>query len=141
MTFTIRLGGGLTPQSVDQMLDRLSGGDPGSSSGWSPAVDILENDEALILVADLAGVPTDSIKILIDGNVVRLFGERSFTGEAAGARYHRMEIETGAFARSFRITVPFDASRVTARGVDGLLYVTFPKTASQTTTIKVEGGD
>lgn len=142
MTFTIRLGGAFSPDSLDRMLDRLSGRDPDESSGWSPAVDILENAEALILVADLAGVPTDSIKIYVDGEVVRLYGERQFTGELAGARYHRMEIETGAFTRSFRITVPFDASGVTARGKDGMLYVTFPKkSAAAITTIEVQGED
>lgn len=138
MTFTIRLGGGFSSDSLGKLMERLDEYED-SSGGWNPAVDIMENAEAVMLVADLAGVPLERVKVLIDGEVVRIYGERGPTGQLVGAHYHRMEIETGAFSRSFRITVPFDPSGVSAKRKDGLLYVTLPKKGSpRTRMVKVQ---
>jgi len=90
-------------------------------------VDIVETPEAVVIVAELAGVSRKDIKVMVDGPVVRLHGRREPTVRAAGANYHRMEIETGEFVRSFRVTVPFDADRVTAGVSEGLLKITLPK--------------
>lgn len=138
MTFTVRLGGGFSPDSMERLLDQLAGDNP-SDGAWTPAVDIVENEKAVVLVADLAGVAADKTKVAIDGDVVRIYGERGATSPTSGARYHRMEIETGAFVRAFRISVPFDPAGVKAQRKDGLLYITFPKAGPvETKMIEVE---
>ena len=78
----------------------------GDNGAWAPAVDIVETTDAVIIIADLAGVSRQDLKIMVDDQVVRLYGRREPTLRVAGARYHRMEIETGEFVRSFRMTVP-----------------------------------
>jgi HSP20 family molecular chaperone IbpA len=67
------------------------------------------------------------VEITVDRDVVRVSGHRGPTCCAAGARYHRMEIASGGFARSFRIRVPFVAQKVQARAENGLLIITLPK--------------
>ncbi len=99
----------------------------GNVGAWSPAVDIVETDEAVIIVAELAGVSRQELKIMVDNQVVRLYGRREPTLRATGARYHRMEIETGEFVRSFRVTVPIAAERVEATMSEGLLRIILPK--------------
>lgn len=99
----------------------------GDDGAWAPAVDIVETTEAIIIIADLAGVERQALKIMVDDQVVRLFGRREPTLRVAGARYHRMEIETGEFVRSFRITVPIVPNRVEASLSDGLLRIVLPK--------------
>lgn len=110
-----------------QMMDRLSRLDQGEASGWSPSVDIYETAEAVVLVAEVAGLTRQDVRVLVDGQVVRLYGHRHPTCCNPGARYHRMEISSGGFVRSFRIDVPFRAGKVSARFEDGLLYVVLPK--------------
>ncbi|MCF8035094.1 MAG: Hsp20/alpha crystallin family protein [Desulfarculaceae bacterium] len=124
------LPGGALGVRMRRLLDTLERpGSGGGESGWAPAVDIVETSEAVIIVAELAGVSRSSIKVMVDGPVVRLYGRREPTVEAGAAQYHRMEIETGDFVRSFRVTVPFAADQVSATTSEGLLRVVLPKLA------------
>jgi len=111
-----------------RLLQSLERPELNSGQGaWAPAVDIVETAEAVIIVAELAGVSRQDLKIIVDGQVVRLYGRREPSLMVAGARYHRMEIETGEFVRSFRVTVPIAADRVEASLSDGLLRIVLPK--------------
>lgn len=127
MTTNILDGADLLSAHMRQLMDRLSRTDQGESSGWSPSVDIYETEEAVILVAEVAGLTRQDVRVLVDGQVVRIYGHRHPTCCNPGARYHRMEISSGGFVRSFRIDVPFKDSKVSARFEDGLLYVILPK--------------
>lgn len=111
-----------------QMMDRVARmGQADEGAGWSPSVDIYETPDAVVLVAEVAGVPRQEVKVLVDGEVVRIYGHRDPTCCEPGARFHRMEIESGGFVRSFRIGVPFRSDQVKAKFQDGLLYVILPK--------------
>lgn len=113
-----------------QMLERMTRLDQNDpAGGWSPPVDIYETAEAVVVVAEVAGVIRQDVRVLVDGPVLRLYGHRHPTCCNAGARFHRMEIASGSFVRSFRIEVPFDPQGVKAKFQDGLLYVILPKTA------------
>lgn len=122
------LPGGALGVRMRRLLDSLERPEPGGGeSSWAPAVDIVETPEAVVIVAELAGVSRSTIKVMVDGEVVRIYGRRDPTVQAGMAQYHRMEIETGDFVRSFRITVPFAADQVNAAMSDGLLKVILPK--------------
>ena len=122
------LPGGALGVRMRRLLDSLERPEPGGGEGgWAPAVDIVETAEAVIMVAEVAGVSRSSIKVMVDGPVVRLYGRREPTLQVGMAQYHRMEIETGDFVRSFRVTVPFAADQVSATMSDGLLRVILPK--------------
>jgi HSP20 family protein len=127
MVMNVLDGADLLSAHMRQMMDRLSRLGQGEQSGWTPSVDIYETAEAVVLVAEVAGLPLHDVRILVDEQVVRIYGHRHPTCCNPGAHYHRMEISSGGFVRSFRIEVPFVASRVSARFEDGMLYVTLPK--------------
>ena len=109
----------------------------GDNGAWAPAVDIVETTDAVIIIADLAGVSRQDLKIMVDEQVVRIYGRREPTLRVAGARYHRMEIETGEFVRSFRVTVPIVPNRVEASLSDGLLRIVLPK-RTRTASVEVQ---
>ena len=113
--------------SLGRMLDHLAREVQSGSSAWSPAVDIFETSDSVVMVAEVAGVSRKDIKVIIDGDVVRIFGSREPTCCSGGARYHRMEMDSGSFVRSFRVQVPFISQQVRAQIEDGLLYVILPK--------------
>lgn len=127
MAIDILTGADMLGAHMRQMLDRMSRVGQAEESGWSPAVDIYETEEAVVLVAEVAGVTRHDVRVIIDEQVVRIYGHRHPTCCNQGARYHRLEIASGSFVRSFRIGVPFRAKRVSAKFEDGLLFVVLPK--------------
>ena len=84
----------------------------------APAVDILENEQELLILADLPGVMPDKIQLNIEPPEFRLEAEVGQNGK--GTR----------FARYFRVEEGVDAERVSADFKDGVLSVHLPKAAA-----------
>ena len=97
---------------------------------WAPVVDIIENDNALTVKAELPGIEAKDVAVTIDNNVLTLRGERRIKKEVEKENYHRMERAYGTFARSFVLPAFVDAENVKAEFKNGLLMVTVPKKAN-----------
>jgi HSP20 family protein len=100
---------------------------------WVPVVDILENDNALTVKAELPGIEAKDVAVTIDNNVLTLRGERRIEKEVKTQSYHRMERAYGTFARSIALPAFVDAEHVKAEFKNGLLMVTVPKKANART--------
>ena len=100
---------------------------------WAPVVDIIENENALTVKAELAGIEPKDVAVTIDNNVLTLKGERRIEKEVTKENYHRMERAYGTFARSFALPTFVDADHVKAEFKNGLLVVTVPKKANART--------
>jgi len=94
---------------------------------WTPSVDILETENALIVKADLPEVKLDDISIHLENGVLSLKGERKFEAKQEKAGYHRLERGYGSFARNFAVPETVDAEKVNAAFKDGVLTITLPK--------------
>jgi HSP20 family protein len=133
------LGGSVLTMRMRQLLEGLNR--PGTADvggAWAPSVDIVETPDEVVIVAELAGITREEVKVIVDGDIVRIYGRRDPTVKLPGIRYHRMEIESGEFVRSFRIGVPFDASAVEAKTSKGFLRITLPKLEARKRKIEVE---
>ena len=100
---------------------------PAAARPWTPAVDILENEQSLVLKADIPGMTENEIGISIENGTLTLKGERKFETQEDKAGYHRIERSYGTFARSFLLPDSVDAEHVAADYKNGLLTVTIPK--------------
>ena len=100
---------------------------------WAPVVDIIENDHALTVKAELPGIEAKDVAVTIDNNVLTLKGERHLKKEVEKENYHRMERAYGTFARSFVLPAFVDAENIKAEFKNGLLMVTVPKKANART--------
>jgi HSP20 family protein len=100
---------------------------------WAPVVDIIENDKALTVKAELPGIEAKDVAVTIDNNVLTLKGERHIKKEVEKENYHRMERAYGTFARSFVLPAFVDADNIKAEFKNGLLMVTVPKKANART--------
>lgn len=100
---------------------------PSSFSGWKLNVDVYENQENIVFVAEAAGIKQDSIKIVVDENTVRFTGYRGPTCWRTSGFYHRMEIPTGNFNRVFKLPMKVYPRQGQAKIVDGMLYLILPK--------------
>lgn len=95
---------------------------------WIPAVDILENENELIVKADVQDMKFEDIDVKMENGTLTLRGERKFekqTAEKGG--WHRVERSYGTFERSFSLPETVDLEHVKADYTNGVLTVTLPK--------------
>ncbi len=107
------------------------------SQGWIPKVDMYETDRALFVVADLAGVDKESLLVTVDGQHLRISGQRHPPTRTGGRRFHQLEIEYGPFVRVLRLPEGVDIDNVEAQYEHGVLTVQMPR-SSDKSGIKVE---
>ena len=100
---------------------------PFSTTAWNPSVDIFENDNEVVIKAELPGLNAKDIDVKLENNVLTLKGERRFEKEAKEENYHRIEREYGGFSRVFSLPVTVNAENVHAEYKDGVLRVVLPK--------------
>ena len=101
--------------------------EPRGSRPWTPAVDIVETDNELVLKADLPEVKLEDIEVRLENGTLTLKGERKFEKEEKTKGYHRIERSYGAFLRSFTVPDSFDSDKIGAEYKNGVLTVTLPK--------------
>ncbi|HEY5956236.1 MAG TPA: Hsp20/alpha crystallin family protein [Polyangiaceae bacterium] len=85
---------------------------------YSPDVDIYENDDAFLLVADLPGVAADRIGLDLKEGVLTLSAELGNVG-----RYQ------SSYRRQWKLPVPVDSDQISAESKLGELTVRIPKAA------------
>lgn len=96
---------------------------------WSPAVEVLERGNHLVVRADLPGLSKDDVNVDIDNGVLTISGERRSENEEERQGYFRSERSYGSFSRSIPIPEGVNEDQVNASFKDGVLEVTMPKPA------------
>lgn len=94
---------------------------------WAPAVDVAEDDEKIVVKAELPGMKKEDIDIELVGDTLTIRGERKFETEEKKENYVRIERAYGRFQRSFTLGVPVKQSAIKAGYKEGVLEVTIPK--------------
>jgi HSP20 family protein len=113
----------------------------GDVAGWSPSVDLRENEEGFVLTAELPGVRREDIQIRVERGILTLEGRRPMETEAREAEHLRLERSYGPFTRTFHLPAPIDESGVTAQFRHGVLELFAPKsTESGSRPVKVKVG-
>jgi len=97
------------------------------AANFVPALDVVEDDEALSIVAELPGLKKEDIKIKVRDGVLTLSGEKKFEDEQKKENYYRIERSYGTFARSFTLPTTVDSSAIEAKMKDGVLELRVPK--------------
>lgn len=101
--------------------------DEGLAELWYPSVDMFENDDSLVIKAELAGLNKDDIDVHIENGQLRLSGERKSENEVDEDRYYRRERTYGKFVRTFALPAEVDPDKIEAEFKDGILKVEIPK--------------
>ncbi len=94
---------------------------------FSPAVDIFETEQALVLVADMPGVAKEAVSVDLEEDRLTITGE---TGPAVPESETLVsgEYVGGRYVRRFALSNVIDQSAITATNLgDGVLRVTLPK--------------
>jgi HSP20 family protein len=116
----------LLNERMRRMLEETFGAIAGpEANGWTPFVDVEEEDSAYVLEVDLPGVKRDDVKIEQVGNELLISGE--FKERERKGIIRRETRRKGAF--SYRVALPeqVDADKIDAKLHEGVLTVRVPK--------------
>jgi HSP20 family molecular chaperone IbpA len=94
----------------------------------TPAVDIFENGEELLLVADVPGVSAEGIDLHIENDTLTLSARRQSKADDSPALVR--EYDEVDFVTAFRIPAGIDAAAISAETKNGTLVVKLPKAAA-----------
>jgi len=98
---------------------------------WTPLVDILDTEEAIILTAEVPGLEIGDISLEVTNHYLTLRGQRLFPHGDGNVHYHQLERAYGSFERLFHLPDEIDQARINASLRDGVLKIVLPKQPAQ----------
>jgi len=124
---------------MDKMFNEMLPAVRGSQFGFTPAVDMYEEKDNIIVETQLAGIDPDKINISIENDVLCLEGEAEKKSEVDDKNYYRKEIRRGGFYRSIPLPTKVEGDKASAINEDGVLKISIPKAAEvKPKSIKIE---
>ncbi len=112
-------------------LDRVrEGGDSEGSTAtaeWAPAVDIKEEADKFVLLADLPGVKPEEIDVSMEDGVLTIRGEKRTEAKTEKEGYKRVERTYGSFYRRFSLPDTANSDAISAKTNHGVLEIVIPK--------------
>lgn len=124
--------GSSLPEELRQAFDRFLQPEDGDASNvvtsqWAPRVDIREDEQRFVILADIPGVDPAQIEVSMDKSILTIKGERKVDSEENGGRLTRQERVYGTFHRRFALPESADADGISAHGRYGVLEISIPK--------------
>ncbi len=103
-----------------------------AKSVFTPAVDIVEQKDYILLFADMPGVDETTVDVTLDKDLLTIHG----SVEQETHKGHRLvlsEYGTGDYERTFTVSNEIDREKIIASVKDGVLRLTLPKAAAART--------
>jgi len=105
-----------------------------------PAIDVTEDDSAVTVTAEVAGMAKDDLEVTVEGDVLILKGEKKEEETKEGVDFHRVERRYGQFERRMRLPEYVNAEKIEASCKDGVLKLRLPKEkAAKAKPIQIKG--
>jgi HSP20 family protein len=129
---TVPLAGELVLARLREQLEKLfqevtlAGDSLPGAGAWSPAVDILETPEHLLILVEVPGLGPESLSVEIEGSALILSGQRHLE-YGSGLKFHCLERIEGSFARRIQIFLTVDSNEAVVELSGGVLKIRLPK--------------
>ena len=105
-----------------------------------PAVDVTEDEDHVVLTAEVPGMSPDDLDVSVDNGVLTVRGEKREESTSEKAGYHRIERRYGQFERRVRLPDYVDVEKIAASYKDGVLKLEMPKSeAAKARSIQIKG--
>jgi HSP20 family protein len=122
----------LLQEEIKQVFDKFINGDDSDASSvvtsqWVPRVDVKEEADRFLILADLPGVDPNAIEVHMDKGILSIKGERTTESVSEGKGYSRVERAHGTFYRRFSLPDSANPEGITATGKHGVLEISIPK--------------
>jgi len=126
-------------EPFEDMDKMLSTGLGRGQSGFTPAIDMYEDKDSVVVETQLAGIDPDKVKISIENDVLCIKGESEKKSEIDEKNYYRKEIHRGSFYRSVSLPAHVLGDKAKAVADGGVLKISIPKAPkTKAKSIKVE---
>lgn len=129
-------------EEMDKMWNRFFGELPSMEpfrGEWSPAIDVSETKDALLVKVEVPGMEAKDIDISLTNDVLTIKGKREHEKEETEENYHRIERSYGSFTRSIRLPREVQSDKIKASYKDGVLRINLPK-SGESKQIKIKVG-
>jgi HSP20 family protein len=100
-----------------------------TTSSFSPAVDVYEDEHKVTLKIEVPGIDEKDIDVQVENNILTVHGERKIEKEEKEENYRRVERQYGSFTRTFTLPQTVDTESVSATYDKGVLKIALPKKA------------
>jgi HSP20 family protein len=100
-----------------------------TTSSFSPAVDVYEDEHQVTLKLEVPGIDEKDIDVRVENNTLTVHGERKIEKEEKEENYRRVERHYGTFTRTFTLPQTVDTETVSATYDKGVLKIALPKKA------------
>ncbi|MCW9079560.1 MAG: Hsp20/alpha crystallin family protein [Gammaproteobacteria bacterium] len=115
-------------REMDRAVDtRTAEGSSVATSDWVPAVDIKEEKDSFVIVADIPGVDPKDIEVHMENGMLTIKGEKESEKKEEREGYKRVERSFGSFYRRFSLPDTADAEKISAKSNNGVLEVRIAK--------------
>ena len=116
---------------MDDLFDSFFRGLDRPFAGYKawPAVDVAEQDDAIVVRAEVPGCKAEDIDISVYGNTLTISGEKKLSEEKKEKGYYHVESTYGSFRRELGLPKDVEQDKVDAVCKDGILSITLPKAA------------
>ncbi len=98
-----------------------------SAHAWMPAMDLIDEDDALLVNLEIPGIDPKEIEVNLQGDVLTVRGERKSEYEENKGKWLRREQVYGSFQRSVKLPYPVEADKVKAKTHNGVMSIRLPK--------------
>lgn len=102
-------------------------------SATYPKVDVRDEGNQLVIEAEVPGLKRDQISIEVDGNLLRIKGEKKIKDEKKSQNYIHRELKHSSFCRTFKMPTTIDVDNITSLFQDGVLEILLPKKVVEST--------
>ncbi len=117
---------------MNRLFDLSMGRWPLKSTGlmegaWSPAVDVFDSKDTVVVKADIPGMKKEDIDISVHGDVLTIKGEKKGETRSEDKGFVKTERFYGSFNRALALPSEVDADKVKASYSGGVLEISLPK--------------
>src|SRR5690242_4165633 len=123
--------------SVQFVTRSSSSGQGPSRASWVPNTDVYATDNGLVIKVELAGMRSEHLEITVEGNRLRISGNRPDGCRSPKAHFLVMEINYGPFESVLEVPLGYDLSLAKAAYLNGFLRIDVPVTARPSKSAKV----
>jgi HSP20 family protein len=100
--------------------------DSSARAHWVPNTDVYMTDNGLVIKVELAGMRSEHLEITVEGNRLRISGNRPDGCRAAKCSFLVMEINYGPFESLLELPPGYDLSQAKAAYLNGFLRIDVP---------------
>lgn len=114
-------------EAMDRLFDDAFTRPLGMAGFQSPAIDMYQTEDEVVVKASLPGMKADDVQISITGETLSIKGEFKEKAETKEKAYHLREQRYGSFERTLGLPTEVVADKAKAEFEDGILTITLPK--------------